>query len=107
VLPAHQETKSVPLGPRFALLGLGYLRDRVSSPSSILPGFLLAIGILRTLSCGGWVFVTSSDDHDVHDVLMIAYIVLNIPWMLGNISLSRGKVHRRRYVYSICEPLTD
>ncbi|KAH9972711.1 Frag1/DRAM/Sfk1 family-domain-containing protein [Lactifluus volemus] len=83
-------------GPRFALLGLAYLRGRVSSPSSILPGFLLATGILRTLACGGWVFVTSSDDHDVHDVLMIGYIVLNIPWMLGNIRLSHGKVHRRR-----------
>jgi Frag1/DRAM/Sfk1 family len=107
VLSAHQEIKGVPLGPRFALLGLAYLRDRVSSPSSILPGFLLAIGILRTLACGGWVFVTSSDDHDVHDVLMIGYIVLNIPWMLGNIRISRGKVYRRRYVYSIREPLTD
>jgi hypothetical protein len=29
---------------------------------------------VRTLSCGGWVYITSSDDHDVHDVLMITYM---------------------------------
>jgi hypothetical protein len=89
-----------PLGPRFVLLGIGYLRNRASFPSSALPGFLLATGVLRTLVCGGWVYITSSDHHDVHDVLMILYIVLNLPWMLGNIRLSRGKMCRRRCVYS-------
>ncbi|KAI0249871.1 Frag1/DRAM/Sfk1 family-domain-containing protein [Lactifluus subvellereus] len=82
-------------GPRFALLGFGYLLNRASFPSA-LPGFLLATGVLRTLACGSWVYITSSDDHDVHDVLMILYIVLNLPWMLGNIRLSRGNVRRRR-----------
>jgi len=27
----------------------------------------------------------SSDDHDTHDFLMIAYIVLNVPWMIGGV----------------------
>ncbi|KAH9846239.1 Frag1/DRAM/Sfk1 family-domain-containing protein [Lenzites betulinus] len=71
-------------GPRFALVALQYYMQR--TPNSSIPGFLLLIGILRTLSCGGWVYITSSDDHDVHDVLMISYIVLNIPWMFGSIA---------------------
>ncbi|KAI0329269.1 hypothetical protein GY45DRAFT_1253146 [Cubamyces sp. BRFM 1775] len=71
-------------GPRFALGALQYYLHR--TPTSSLPGFVLLIGILRTLSCGGWVYITSTDDHDVHDVLMISYIVLNIPWMFGSIA---------------------
>ncbi|KAI0749855.1 Frag1/DRAM/Sfk1 family-domain-containing protein [Daedaleopsis nitida] len=69
-------------GPRLALVALQYYLHR--NVSSSIPGFLLLVGILRTLSCGGWVYITSSDDHDVHDVLMISYIVLNVPWMLGS-----------------------
>lgn len=83
-------------GPRFALIGFGYLLNRKAFPSSILPGFILATGVLRTLFCGGWVYITSTDDHDVHDVLMILYIVLNVPWMFGNIRLSQGNTRRQR-----------
>ncbi|KAI0350036.1 hypothetical protein OH77DRAFT_1431428 [Trametes cingulata] len=71
-------------GPRFALVALQYYLQR--TPTSSIPGFLFLVGILRTLSCGGWVYITSSDDHDVHDVLMISYIVLNVPWMFGSIA---------------------
>ncbi|KAH9945479.1 Frag1/DRAM/Sfk1 family-domain-containing protein [Epithele typhae] len=66
-------------GPRFALSALQWYLHR--TPISSIPGFVFVIGLLRTLSCGGWVFVTSSDHHDVHDVLMISYIVLNLPYM--------------------------
>ncbi len=59
------------------------------------------VGVLRTLICGGWVYITSSDNHDVHDVLMILYIVLNLPWMFGNIRLSQGQVRSQRYVLAI------
>lgn len=31
-------------------------------------------------------YITSNDDHDAHDVLMISYIVMNIPWMWGSIA---------------------
>ncbi|GJJ08552.1 hypothetical protein Clacol_002770 [Clathrus columnatus] len=31
------------------------------------------------------VSATSSDDHETHDILMISYIVLNLPWMVGSI----------------------
>ncbi|KAI9462145.1 Frag1/DRAM/Sfk1 family-domain-containing protein [Russula earlei] len=84
------------MSPRFALIGYGYLLNRSKFPSSALPGLMLVTGILRSLSCGGWVYITSSDDHDAHDILMILYIVLNLPWMFGNIQLSRGNVRRRR-----------
>ncbi|KAH8977704.1 Frag1/DRAM/Sfk1 family-domain-containing protein [Lactarius hatsudake] len=83
-------------GPRFILLAFGYLLNREAFPSSNLPGFLSVVGVLRTLACGGWVYITSSDNHDVHDVLMILYIVLNLPWMYGNIRLSQGRVRRQR-----------
>ncbi|KAI9504115.1 Protein cwh43 [Coemansia spiralis] len=40
------------------------------------------VGFLRTWTCGGWVYVTSGDDHDVHDVMMISYMLLTVPYML-------------------------
>ncbi|KAJ2009831.1 Protein cwh43 [Coemansia thaxteri] len=43
---------------------------------------LFWIGFLRTFTCGGWVYVTSGDDHDVHDVMMIAYMLLTLPYMV-------------------------
>ncbi|OBZ72336.1 Protein cwh43 [Grifola frondosa] len=70
-------------GPRFVLVFMQYYLHRTAKSS--VPGFVMLVGILRTLSCGGWVYITSNDDHDIHDVLMIAYIVLNIPWMFGSI----------------------
>ncbi|KAH8994787.1 Frag1/DRAM/Sfk1 family-domain-containing protein [Lactarius akahatsu] len=88
-------------GPRFILIAFGYLLNRQMFPLSTLPGFLSVVGVLRTLTCGGWVYITSSDNHDVHDVLMILYIVLNLPWMFGNIRLSRGRARRQRFWLSL------
>ncbi|KAI6104798.1 Frag1/DRAM/Sfk1 family-domain-containing protein [Pisolithus croceorrhizus] len=70
-------------GPRFSIVFLQYLLNRQSQSS--LPGWVFLCGVIRTLSCGGWVYITSNDDHDVHDVLMILYILCNVPWMLGGI----------------------
>ncbi|KAJ3788058.1 Frag1/DRAM/Sfk1 family-domain-containing protein [Lentinula aff. detonsa] len=70
-------------GPRLMLVSLLYYLQR--SQESSLPAVVFISGIIRTLSCGGWVYITSSDDHDVHDVFMISYIVLNLPWMIGGI----------------------
>ncbi|KAI0701217.1 Frag1/DRAM/Sfk1 family-domain-containing protein [Cytidiella melzeri] len=82
-------------GPRFALVLLQYHLQR--SSTSRLPGFLCITGIARTLSCGGWVYITSSDDHDWHDILMITYIVCNLPWMYGGIACtSHPKARSRR-----------
>lgn len=71
------------LGPRLALVLTQYYVQ--SSFRSTLAAVVLASGILRTLACGGWVYITSSDDHDVHDVFMISYMVLNLPWMIGTV----------------------
>ncbi|KIP11062.1 hypothetical protein PHLGIDRAFT_21941 [Phlebiopsis gigantea 11061_1 CR5-6] len=81
-------------GPRFAILLLQYYLQRTAS--SALPNLLLGVGIVRTLSCGGWVFITSSDDHDWHDILMITYIVCNLPWMYGSISATKDATIRER-----------
>lgn len=42
-------------------------------------------------------YITSNDDHDVHDVLMILYILCNVPWMLGGIHCTpAGHTESRR-----------
>lgn len=46
------------------------------------------MGLLRTLTCGGWTYVTSSEDHKWHDIFMISYLIITLPWMLGSIALS-------------------
>ncbi|KAH8831369.1 Frag1/DRAM/Sfk1 family-domain-containing protein [Flagelloscypha sp. PMI_526] len=84
-------------GPRFALVLLQYFQQR--SPTSSFPAIVLIFGLIRTLSCGGWVYITSSDDHDIHDVFMILYMVCNIPWMFGTIyCTSQPNVHKRRLI---------
>ncbi|KAF7555735.1 hypothetical protein G7046_g6478 [Stylonectria norvegica] len=73
-------------GPRFALVGLWYLLTR--KPGQKLPAFVAVMGLFRTLTCGGWTYITSTDDHDWHDILMISYIVATLPWTTGCIALS-------------------
>jgi Frag1/DRAM/Sfk1 family len=46
------------------------------------------MGLFRTVACGGWTYVTSTDDHDWHDIFMISYLVATLPWTLGCIALS-------------------
>lgn len=88
-------------GPRFALVGLWYLLT--ARPNASLPKFVAAMGLFRTLTCGGWTYVTSTDDHDWHDIFMISYIVATLPWTLGCIALSpsNGKAAKyRKYLAS-------
>ncbi|KAI8966291.1 Frag1/DRAM/Sfk1 family-domain-containing protein [Daldinia sp. FL1419] len=73
-------------GPRFALVTLWYLLT--TKPGKALPKFIAGVGIFRTLTCGGWTYVTSTDDHDWHDIFMISYLVATIPWTFGCIALS-------------------
>lgn len=67
-------------GPRFALIGLWYL---LTNRPGVLPKATAGVGLFRTVLCGGWVYVTSSDDHDWHDIFMISYLVATIPWTVG------------------------
>lgn len=62
-------------GPRFLLLFCNYLLNRKA--------WVAIAGIIRTFTCGGWVYITSTDDHDWHDIFMISYIVLTLPWTIG------------------------
>lgn len=57
--------------------------------------------MFRTLTCGGWTYVTSTDDHDWHDVFMISYLLATIPWTFGCIALSPPNptaIKYRKYV---------
>ncbi|KAI0315188.1 Frag1/DRAM/Sfk1 family-domain-containing protein [Amylostereum chailletii] len=85
-------------GPRFAVLLLSYLLSRKLYP--IRSTILLFTGLVRTVSCGGWVFVTSSDNHNVHDFFMILYIVCNLPWMWGGLYAGGRKAVRWRALYA-------
>ncbi|KAI8445403.1 Frag1/DRAM/Sfk1, partial [Phakopsora pachyrhizi] len=72
---------------------MSYVFQTHFSPRSSFSSLLVAIcGLLRTISCGGWVYITSSDNHDVHDFMMISYLLLTIPWQLGNILLTPSTV---------------
>ncbi|KAI1075131.1 Frag1/DRAM/Sfk1 family-domain-containing protein [Whalleya microplaca] len=73
-------------GPRFALVTLFYILT--AKPGKRLPKFVAGMGIFRSLTCGGWTYVTSTDDHDWHDIFMISYLVATIPWTAGCIALS-------------------
>jgi len=73
-------------GPRFVLIFLWYLLT--VRRGTALPKIIAAIGILRTFLCGGWVYVTSTDDHGFHDIAMIGYLLCTLPWTLGVISMS-------------------
>ncbi len=57
-------------------------------PNSTLPKVVAGTGLFRTLTCGGWTFVTSTDDHGWHDIFMISYLVATLPWTLGCLALS-------------------
>lgn len=52
---------------------------------------------MRTLTCGGWTYVTSTDNHDWHDIFMICYLVLTMPWTLLSIALSRPHSQALKY----------
>jgi predicted secreted protein len=73
-------------GPRFALIFLWYLLTYRRGTS--LPKIIAGVGVFRTLLCGGWVYVTSTDDHGFHDIVMIGYLLCTLPWTLGVISMS-------------------
>jgi hypothetical protein len=73
-------------GPRFALVFMWYCLS--NRPNSSLPKFVAGMGVFRTLTCGGWTYVTSTDDHDWHDIFMISYLVATLPWTLGCLALS-------------------
>ena len=95
------ERLKISAGPRFALVFLWYLLTAKSN--SMLPKFVAGTGIFRTLTCGGWTYVTSTDDHNWHDIFMISYLVATLPWTVGCVALSAPKsraiMYRKRLAY--------
>ncbi|CDK26432.1 unnamed protein product [Kuraishia capsulata CBS 1993] len=85
-------------GPRFLLLFLSYLR--LYRPTGVTSIVSLVTGFIRTVTCGGWVYITSSDDHDAHDIFMISYIVLTIPWTVTVTLLTSDKKLRSKRKYT-------
>jgi len=73
-------------GPRFTLVAMWYLMS--ARKGGTLPKWIAGVGVFRTLTCGGWTYVTSTDDHDWHDIFMISYLLATVPWTVGCISLS-------------------
>jgi len=82
-------------GPRFMLVFLWYLLT--ARPNSSLPKWVAFAGVFRTLTCGGWTYITSTDNHDWHDILMISYIVATLPWTLGCVALSPNNPRAVKY----------
>ncbi|KAL8909170.1 MAG: hypothetical protein Q9207_000344 [Kuettlingeria erythrocarpa] len=82
-------------GPRFVLVFLWYILT--ARPNSNLPKIVAAVGVFRTLSCGGWTYVTSTDDHGWHDIFMISYLVATLPWTLGCLALSPNNPKAVKY----------
>ncbi|WWC72123.1 uncharacterized protein I206_106083 [Kwoniella pini CBS 10737] len=59
----------------------------------------LFVGIARTFCCGGWVYITSRDHHDVHDLFMILYLLLTLPWMsLSTLNCPNSQVRSKRRI---------
>jgi hypothetical protein len=86
--PSQFEVMLMREGPRFALVALWYFLASRSHPHSSYPKYLAGVGLFRTVSCGGWTYITSTDDHGWHDIFMIGYLLATVPWTLGCLSLS-------------------
>lgn len=95
ILGEVQYRTNVIIGPRFALVALWYVLTK--RPNSTLPKFVAGVGLFRTLTCGGWTYVTSTDDHDWHDIFMISYLVATLPWTLGVLALSPSNPTALKY----------
>ena len=82
-------------GPRFALITLYYFLT--ARPNSSLPKIIYGVGIFRTLSCGGWSYVTSTDDHHWHDIFMVSYLISTVPWTAGCLLLNPPNPVSKKY----------
>ncbi|KAF7327595.1 Calcofluor white hypersensitive protein [Mycena kentingensis (nom. inval.)] len=100
-------------GPRLAVCFIQYIVHSKRS-STQWPTVILVFGLIRTVCCGGWVYVTSSsnDNHDVHDFFMSeararlfssaedqqshTCAMCNIPWMVGCSQLAAPQTRQRR-----------
>ncbi|KAF9272744.1 hypothetical protein BGZ68_002124, partial [Mortierella alpina] len=94
-------------GPRLILCFLWYILSTRNVPASGSKGFakfLFVNDVVRSVACGGWVFVTSSDDHDIHDIAMIVYLLCTIPHVVGTIKTApqnpKSMQYRKLFSYT-------
>lgn len=94
-------------GPRLMLCYLWYLLTIRNVPADGSKGFakfLLTNDVIRTVACGGWIYITSSDDHDFHDIAMIVYLLCTIPHVVGTIKTApqnpRAQQYRKLFAYT-------
>lgn len=80
------------------------LRNVPTSGSDNFAKFLFTNDVIRTVACGGWVYVTSSDDHGIHDFAMVIYLLCTVPHVIGTIKSAPqnpcAQKLRRRFAYS-------
>lgn len=89
----------LPSGPRFFLHIGTYIRSLRTSGKPRLALSLFLISVIRTVACGGFIYITSTDDHDLHDLCMLFYILLTFPHYLITLSVaskSGGELKWRR-----------
>ncbi|KAF9954576.1 hypothetical protein BGZ65_003934 [Modicella reniformis] len=103
----HQIVIALTSGPRLLLSYLWYLlvvRNVPAHGSKGFAKFLFINDVVRTVACSGWVYVTSSDDHDVHDIAMIVYLLCTIPHVVGTIKTApqnpKSQQYRKLFAFS-------
>ncbi|KAF9306288.1 hypothetical protein BGZ74_006794 [Mortierella antarctica] len=94
-------------GPRLILCYLWYLlvvRNVPANGSKGFAKFLFTNDVIRTVACGGWVYVTSSDDHDIHDIAMGVYLVCTIPHVVMTLKSApqnaKAQWYRKLFAYT-------
>jgi len=76
-------------GARGALMGLNYLVLKPAGQAGTLrEKTIFGIGLFRLCAATLFIFITSTDDHDAHDVGMISYLVSTLLYMIGTAGLS-------------------
>ncbi|KAF9976615.1 hypothetical protein BGZ75_000211 [Mortierella antarctica] len=100
VVPLAHTVLGASSGPRLILCYLWYLliiRNVPTKGSTGLAKVLLANDVIRTAACGGWVYVTSSDDHGIHELAMIVYLLCTVPHVVGTIITAPQNALAQKY----------
>ena len=79
--------------PRFLVILLNFIKYKESN----LVYLYTCINLLRTLCCGGWTYVTSTDNGFTHDCFMLLYIIFNFIYLsIGTQLTNNGKLKKFR-----------
>ena len=80
------------------------VRNVPTNGSTGFAKFLFTNDVIRTVACGGWVYVTSSDDHDIHDIAMAVYLICTIPHVVMTITSApqnpKAQQYRKLFAYT-------